>query len=108
MSRDYRSTQKREEVSQRRKPLEDKVEKETNIMNRVRDLDTVNEKIKLILASKREPFSTHQRVNSSYQKNPSQISSTPKKMTSLFQNENNIVESKVTSSNKVNSKVTLI
>ena len=61
-------------------------------MNRVKELDTVNDKIKLILANKREPSVSqglsHQRINSSLKKT---FETTPRRMTSLFNNENEIV-----------------
>ena len=67
-------------------------------MNRVKELESVNDKIKMILAAKREPYqpstsTVAQRISNSH-KREAKMQATPKRMTSLFQNEN-IVESKV-------------
>jgi hypothetical protein len=76
-------------------------------MDRVKELENVNDKIKQMLANKREPSTlihfqphTQARVFSNYKRERADpvtepIQATPKRMTSLFQNERPIVESKV-------------
>ena len=72
----------------------------------MKELDTVNDKIKLILANKREPTTSHPQ---NHQRSSNSLKKTfevtaPKKMTSLFNNEDEIVESKVEAPSWTKSK----
>ena len=80
-----------------------------HVMDRVKELESVNEKIKQMLANKREPLvsaiQTRQPSHYKRSEQPNAVATktdnaTPKKMTSLFQDEKAIVESKVSKERK--------